>query len=165
MLGKSSTEQAGDAKLFEPGKLIAVVGSEHVLAGDLVHYVEPAFEQNKHRLSSPSQEGMLREQILRSVLRNYVETKALYLEFFRDAAGAVLPDKLDESKKMVTQRARELFFEKQVPDMMEKYEVNDMRALETKLREKSMSLATMQRQFVEQVLGIGNRAQVHSKGI
>lgn len=137
--------------MFEPGKLIAVVGSEHVLAGDLAHYVEPVIEQNRDRIPK-AQEPLIREQILRQALKSHIVTKAMHQEFFRDAAGAATPDKVEESKQMVTTRAREIFFDKQVPELLQRYEVSTMGDLEVKLRERAMALSTMQKQFVEQVL-------------
>ncbi|MEM7476536.1 MAG: peptidylprolyl isomerase [Planctomycetota bacterium] len=144
--------QPNAAKMLESGTLIAVVGEEHILAGDLASYVEPIIEQNRDRIRGESQEQQVREQIIRQVLKSYVQTKAMYQEFFRDAAGSATPDKIEEMKTQVLPRAGQIFFEKQVPVMQEKYKAKDMAELEEKLREKSMSLASMRSTFVEQVL-------------
>ncbi|MCR9295377.1 MAG: peptidyl-prolyl cis-trans isomerase [bacterium] len=137
---------------LDSGSLVAVVGADHILAGDMAQYVEPIIEQNRSRISSPAEERRLREQVVRQVLRHYIEIKALYQEFFRDAAGSSTPDKIDDMKKDVLTRASKIFFEQQVPVMLEKYEAENIPQLEAILREKSLSLSTMKSSFVEQVL-------------
>jgi hypothetical protein len=140
------------AEEFPAGRLIAVVGTEHVLAGDMAVFVEPIIEQNRARITSPEDEQKIRDQLTRQVLRQYCEIKAIYQEFFRDMVGTVAPKQLQETKDKVVNRAGKIFFEKQVPVLMEKYEVATIPDLERKLNEKSLSLTTLRGQFVEQVL-------------
>lgn len=137
---------------FPAGRLIAVVGTEHVLAGDMSVFVEPIIEQNRDRISSSEEEKKIRSQLTRQALRQYCEVKAIYQEFFRDMVGTVPPKELAETKKKVVTRAGKIFFEKQVPVLMKKYEVATIQDLERKLQEKSLSLATLRGQFIEQVL-------------
>lgn len=146
--GKSPVE----SREFHAGELIAVVGTEHILAGDMAVFVEPVIEKNRDRISSTEEENKIRNQLTRQALPQYVEIKALYQEFFRDMVGTAPPKDLDEMKKKVTSKAGRLFFEKQVPTMMERYEVTSLRDLEQKLSEKSLSLMTARNQFIEQVL-------------
>jgi hypothetical protein len=137
---------------FPAGRLIAVVGTEHVLAGDMAVFVEPIIEQNRARITNPEDEQKIRDQLTRQVLRQYCEIKAIYQEFFRDMVGTVPPKQLQETKDKVVNRAGRIFFEKQVPVLMEKYEVATIQDLERKLNDKSLSLTTLRSQFVEQVL-------------
>lgn len=147
-----SSPRSVNTEDFDNGQLIAVVGADHVLAGDMAHIVEPIVEQNRDRIRSASEEKLLRTQVIRQVLKHYIEIKAMYQEFFHDMVGTATPDKVDETKKQVLSRANRIFFEKQVPVMLEKYDANDFQELEVKLREKAMSLATMRSTFIEQVL-------------
>lgn len=137
---------------FKSGELIAVVGEEHILAGDMAVFVEPIIQENRNRIPSPEDEAKLRAQLTRQVLRQYVEIKAMYQEFFRDMVGTAVPKELDDMKKQVLTRASKIFFEKQVPTMLEKYEVATLRELELKLEEKGLSLMILRGQFLEQVL-------------
>lgn len=141
------TESAGKA-----GQLIAVVGTEHILAGDMAVFVEPIIDQNRGIISSAAEEQKVREQLTRQALRQYVEIKALYQEFFRDMLGTRTPKELELTKDKVTNRAGRIFFEKQVPALFKKYEVDTIPALEAKLQEQSISLSSLQSLFVEQVL-------------
>ena len=134
------------------GTLVAVVGADHILAGDLASYVEPVIEKNRERIRSSLEEDRLRVQILRQALKHYVEIKAMYQEFFRDSVGAATPDKREELQKKVVTKARQIFYEKQVTALMKKNKVNTLGELEEKLQERSMSLSTMQSAFIEQIL-------------
>lgn len=142
-----------DVKKLESGTLVAVVGEDPILAGDLSAYVEPVIDQYRSQFRKPSDEDIAREQIIRQVLKSYIEVKALYQEFFRDASGGATPDKMEDMKRNVTTRAGKIFFEKQVPTMLKSYDVKDMQELEVKLNEKAMSLTSMRSTFIEQVLG------------
>ncbi|MCA9134241.1 MAG: hypothetical protein KDA45_13830, partial [Planctomycetales bacterium] len=137
---------------FPAGRLIAVVGTDHILAGDMAVFVEPIIEQNRNRIKSAAEEQKLRNQLTRQALPQYVQIKAVYLEFFRDMVGAAPPKELNEMRKKVATQAGKIFYEKQVPQMMKRYEVSTIAELEKQLAEKSQSLLTMRRQFIEQVL-------------
>lgn len=131
--------------------LICVVGEEHILAGDMMIYVDPVIEENRKNLG-PGQEDIVRKQLLRKVLQQYVEVKALYQEFFRQTAGNAAPAEAKETQQKIRSKASKLFFEKQVPNLLKAHDVTDIKALEEKLRSKSMSIGQLQQRFVEQVL-------------
>ncbi len=141
-----------DLVQFEPGELIAVVGEDHILAGDMNVFIDPIIEKNRDKIRSSQQESEIRMQLTRQVLGQYVEVKAMYQEFFRDMVGTSPPSELEDMKKQVVTKAGKIFFEKQVPNLMEKYEVTNLADLEEKLRQKSVSLSTLRTQFIEQVL-------------
>lgn len=131
--------------------LICVVGAEHILAGDLRALIDPIIEENRKRISA-SQEPEVRQQLTRQALKQYVEIKALYQEFFREMAGTGGPDEQKETRQKVMTRANKVFYEQQVPTLLKNYKVNDLAALELELRKKSMSVALMRQQFIERVL-------------
>jgi parvulin-like peptidyl-prolyl isomerase len=143
---------ANQPSQFNPGELIAVVGSERILAGDMAVFIERIIDKNRERLRTASDEENLRNQLTRQVLRQYVEIKAMYQEFFRDIVGTAPPKEIEDMKKQVTSKAGKVFFEKQVPEMLKKYNATDLRELEEKLAAKSLSLSTLRSQFIEQVL-------------
>lgn len=148
-LGVNAT---AEAVAFQPGELIAVIGTDHVLAGDLTIFVEPIIEKNRDKIPGKEQEDLIRNQLTRQVLREYVVIKAMYQEFFRDVIGTGTPDEAEKTKKMVTKKANELFFQKRVPDLLKQNDATDLATLEEKLREKSISLNLMRDQFIEQAL-------------
>lgn len=143
----------GQANLrdFDAGELVAVVGTEHVLAGDMMVFIEPILEKNRGKIT-PEQEKQLKAKLIRDVLAQYVEIKALYQEFFRDMVGNKAPKEVAEMQAKVTTKAAQIFHDKQIPLMQKKYKVDDLAALERKLHERSMSISALQTQFTERVL-------------
>ena len=136
---------------FDAGELVAVVGTEHVLAGDMMVFIEPILEKNRGKIT-PEQEKQLKAKLIRDVLAQYVEIKALYQEFFRDMVGNKAPKEVAEMQAKVTTKAAQIFHDKQIPLMQKKYKVDDLAALERKLHERSMSISALQTQFTERVL-------------
>lgn len=136
---------------FDAGELVAVVGTEHVLAGDMMVFIEPILEKNRDKMT-PEQEKQVKAKLIRDVLAQYVEIKALYQEFFRDMVGNKSPKEVEEMQAKVTMKAAQIFHDKQIPVMMKKYKVDDLAALERKLHEHSLSISTLKNQFTERVL-------------
>ncbi|MGN6547451.1 MAG: peptidylprolyl isomerase [Aureliella sp.] len=143
---------AGEEEALKDTDLICVVGSEHILAGDMRVIYESHIEKILDQLT-PAQEKMIRERYTRDALKQYVDIKALYLEFFRENAGNTSsPKELKEVRDKISVKARNVFYTEQVPNLLKKYKVNDLRSLEETLRANSMSVKQMERQFIEQVL-------------
>jgi PPIC-type PPIASE domain len=151
----SATESASNTpanfREFDAGELVAVVGTEHVLAGDMMVFIEPILEKNRGKMT-PEQEKQVKAKLIRDVLVQYVEIKALYQEFFRDMVGNKSPKEVEEMQAKVTMKAAQIFHDKQIPVMLKKYKVDDIAALERALHEHSMSISTLQNQFTERVL-------------
>lgn len=141
---------AEEEKRLTEADLICVVGTEHILAGDVLVFVEPIIEENRKSIP-PSQEDAVRRQLIRKYLTQYVEIKALYLEFFREAPGKS-PAERKEAQQGILTKANKLFYERQVPNLLKKNGVADLKSLEEKLRTKSMSVAMLRKQFAEQAL-------------
>ncbi|MDX1925890.1 MAG: peptidylprolyl isomerase [Pirellulaceae bacterium] len=152
--GGTSASAASDQasfREFDAGELVAVVGTEHVLAGDMMVFIEPILEKNRDKMT-PEQEKQVKAKLIRDVLAQYVEIKAMYQEFFRDMVGNKSPKEVEEMQAKVTMKAAQIFHDKQIPVMMKKYKVDDLASLERKLHEHSLSIATLQNQFTERVL-------------
>jgi PPIC-type PPIASE domain len=135
------------ANEFQGGELVAIVGNQHILAGDMKVFIQTYLDANRGKIT-PEQEM----ELIRQVLVKYVEIKATYIEFFHDMAGNKPPKEVADMEKKIRTKAAQMFYEKQVPRLMNQNKVNDEVALELKLREKSSSLQTMRSQFIEQVL-------------
>jgi hypothetical protein len=103
----------GQVREFDAGELVAVVGDDHILAGDMHVFVAPIIEQYREQIASESQEKMIRSKLTRQALPQYVSIKVMYQEFFRDIVGSAAPKELADMKKQVSTRAGKLFFEKQ----------------------------------------------------
>lgn len=138
---------------FEASHLVAIVGTERILAGDLAAMVEPIIHENRARITNKVQEQEVRQSLTRQALPQYVELKALSQEFFRDMAGNVPPNEIRKMREQVTTRASRMFYERYVPmDLYKRYKVEDLAELDQKLRETNLSLAFMKDFFLTQAL-------------
>jgi hypothetical protein len=89
--------------LFEPGEVLAIVGNQYVLAGDVLPHVNQVVDQ--YRANVPpaqlkAQEGQFQEQrrmLLAQLTGAHVDVKILYLAFLRKIPA----DKLKDVQKRV----------------------------------------------------------------
>lgn len=150
---KSNPELETKTIDFEASQLLAIVGTERILAGDLAALVEPVIHENRDRITSPSQEQVVRQSLTRQALPQYIELKAMCQEYFRDMAGNAPPDELKKMQEQVMVRASKMFYERYVPvELFKRHEVEDLAELDQKLRETGLSLAIMKNHFLTQVL-------------
>jgi hypothetical protein len=73
--------------------------------------------------------------------------------FLLDQVGTQAADKRTEAEDMLASRARQMFYESEVPELKKKYKVDDLTKLDTMLREKGSSVAARQRDFIDAMLG------------
>lgn len=147
---------------FRAGELICVVGEERILAGDLALYIEPTLEQLRSKLTE-NQQHEVRAKLMRQALPRYVETKALYQAVLQDVVGrSPLKDQKEARQKVLT-KASQVFHDRQVQNELKRYKVDDIAALEAKLRERNFSLAMLQNQFIENVLANQVKAEIPQK--
>jgi parvulin-like peptidyl-prolyl isomerase len=136
-------------ELFEAGQVMAVVGDEPILAGDMLGPVNLWLEANKSKIR-PGDEDAFRKRLIEQALESEVQNKLLYLDFLRTirSKGAG-PEKLTE----IHNKVFEQFDEKRLPDMLEKAGVASPAELDAKMREQGTSLIKHKRQFAEKVMG------------
>ena len=136
-------------------KLVAIVGNERILAGDMAAIIEPIILENSGKFANKKQENEARQMLVRQVLPQYVQMKALQQEFFRDIAGNVTPKELQKKKDEIMSKASKAFYDKYVPiELYRRYKVEDLSELEGKLQDKSLSLQIMKNHFLMQVLAM-----------
>ncbi|MDX1926086.1 MAG: M56 family metallopeptidase [Pirellulaceae bacterium] len=148
-------EKMGAYRDFADEELLAVVGTEKILAGDVDAFFEPTLENTRRELHgefSVSQEKLLRATFIRDALQEYVSIKALYQEFIRDMLGKRSDQEVAEMRQKIQSKAAQIFYDKQVPVLRKRYNASDLNELETKLEERSLSLQKFKEQFIERVL-------------
>ncbi len=144
-----------DKQFFELGKIIAWVGDQPIQNGDIMPMIEqmvaPALEKMspEERLNQQELIDEQKQRLLQQMLTNSIETKLLYLDFLRS-----LPeDKRKEILPTITKRAEEQFYEKQLPDVLRRAELNSAIEWDAQLRKYGSSLAAQRQMFVERILG------------
>jgi PPIC-type PPIASE domain len=136
-------------------RLIAVVGTDRILAGDMAAMVEPVIMENKAKIRSKQEEENLRTQLTRQALPTYVQKKALQQEFFRDIAGNVPPKELQKKQDEVMAMASKAFYTNFVQvELFKKHDVDNVADLEQKLQENRLSLPIMKNFFLMQVFSM-----------
>lgn len=128
---------------FEPAKIIAIVGDEHILAGDIIPNVNQALEPYEGK-APPSELEKQRTLLMKRLLIGAIETKLIYLDFLR----LVPADKVPEIHKNVNKK----FDSVRIPELLERTKLSSPVELDTKLRSYGSSLAKSRRLFTEQLL-------------
>jgi hypothetical protein len=137
---------------FEAGELIAVVGPDHILAGEMFPIVDSILMEYADKMPK-EQLAKMRREYIRPALKAYIPTKVMYLQFFKEMGGKGMTlAQQDDAKRNAMAKGRKIFYEQRVPQMLESNKVDDLLGLESKLKEKGFSVAVMEKQFIENVM-------------
>ncbi len=142
-------------ELFAPGKIIAWVGNQPIQSGDLMPSIELALATALEKMSPREIEThrheieQQKQQMLRQALGSAVDAKLLYLDFLRSLPN----DKRAEALANITKRAEAEFYDQQMPNMLERANVESIIEWEAELRKYGSSVAEQRRLFVERILG------------
>lgn len=140
----------------DPAAIVAYVGRTPILMGDLMPKVEARIEEALAKSGQPIPEEQLhfaRVNLLRGLLSQAIQNKMLREAFLLDQVGTESAEKREEADGRLTARARQMFFETEIPELRKQYEVEDLTKLDTELRKKGSSLSARQREFVDAMLG------------
>jgi parvulin-like peptidyl-prolyl isomerase len=150
--GVPPSAAASQPNVFAPTQVIARVGGETILAGELLGRINQVLEPYMDQIPPqqlPQQRALAMEKMLPSV----IETRMVYLDFVRE-----FPDKkrLPEVQKSLFDQ----FDEKQLPKVMEQAGVTSPGELDRKLRTYGSSLYKTKVSFSQQVIA---QQMVHQK--
>jgi parvulin-like peptidyl-prolyl isomerase len=177
--GQPAAEQA----LFQPGQIVATVGNQYILYGDVLPITNQLIESELAKATSPQQreeiEGF-RDKLDRHVTQQLVEAKLMYFGFIRDVESKAPRDKLAELRERINKKTAESFETKftemrekvatgnreEIADMMKQDAVlarlallmkekklETMAQLDAELRRVGSSLQKQQRAYKENGLG------------
>lgn len=142
-----------DANEFEPAKIMARVGDEVILAGDLMGPINQALEPYLEKMPKEHIE-MQRELLMRQQVKQSVDNKLMYVAALRN----IPPDKRDEALPQIWQKLHAKFDEEELPKAIERAKVETAAELDAKLREYGWSLAKQRRQYAERQIGMSGAA-------
>jgi len=134
---------ADEPQPCEGAQILAKVGTDVVLAGEVMAAVNEILARNKDRIP-PEQLGAQRELLIRKLLEQRIEIKAIY----EDAKRQVPP----EGMANIQQRLAEQFESVELPKRMERAKAGSRHELEAKFRELGTSLEREKRSFIERTL-------------
>jgi parvulin-like peptidyl-prolyl isomerase len=127
---------------FEPGRVLAIVADQPILAGDLLLMINEIIQNQAAEAPAFVREKML-EQGIRELLPRAIERKMMYHE-----ALLLLPEtaKVEDIKKDLYGQIEE----KQLPQILKKYQATNLAELDARLRSLGGSWRALKEQIVEQ---------------
>ena len=131
-------------KSLDMAQVVARVGPEVVLAGDLM---TPAASEWLNKVSPglrPEQIAELRYQIYQQIIDQHLETLLVYVDACR-----VIPE---ENFPEIREKVDEAFDQEQLPQMVQAAGVGSVREYEHLLRTQGQSLGRMRKMFFERAL-------------
>ena len=129
--------------LFEAAQIIAIVGGETILAGDIEAEVMAVRERIGDQVTD-EQFDVQRPVLTKQILKKRIDTMLVYQDFLSQVPEERHGDLLANINRQ--------FYRKQVPLTIKKYKVESIAELDVKLREQGSSLKRLQRDFTEQVI-------------
>lgn len=134
---------ASQLNTCEGTRILAHVGSEVILEGDVSGPVNDFLEANKDRIPADQIE-MMREALIKKNLKNLIQNKLIYLD-----AKEKIPA---EGWSQVEKQLEKLFDDEEIDKMMKRAGVTSRRELEYKLQKVGSSLERERRSFCERQL-------------
>lgn len=122
---------------------LATVGSEWILAGEVLGSVNELIEQNKDRIPKDQLEEQ-RAMLVRQKLKQKIETKLIYQDARRTIPKENIP--------MIEEKLGEYFEKEELPGLMERSGAKSRQELEQKLQGFGTSLDRERRTFMERAL-------------
>lgn len=135
---------AAVGRVFTPAETIAVVGDQHILAGDMLGEINQMLAPYAGKVPEDEIEEQ-RQKFMRQMLPSVVENKILYLEFLRQVPKDRIKD--------VMEKINEEFDEEKLETAMQRAKVGSPQELDALLRKYGSSLEKQRRTYAEQKLG------------
>jgi hypothetical protein len=140
----------------DPAAVVAVVGRSPILLGDLMPKVDARIREVTEQSGQQIPEDQLhfaKVNLVRGLLVQAIQNKMMRESFLLDQVGTQAADKRAEAEATLASRARQMFFESELPELKKQYKVDDLTELDKLLRKKGSSLAARQRDFIDAMLG------------
>lgn len=137
-----SSQSPGAGELFAASYVIAVVGEERVLVGDLF----PAEKVTAEMLGNPEFQMHLRKSLKMSI-----QQKCLAQHFVNSQAAGKPKKERDDIRSKMMSKTAEIFRTKVLPEQVKKSKLETEAEFIKLLEEQGTSLASMMRAFAEQV--------------
>lgn len=144
---------------FEQATLVAIVGNQYILAGDLLPTIDQMLEPyivQTNQEQDPNRKKLMNEALdrqrhvyMKQMLTGVIENKLLYQEFLRSLPA----DKLDEAMVKIRKNLSDEYDKSELPKAMERAKVSTAAELDAKLRKYGSSLAKQKQTFMERQLG------------
>jgi parvulin-like peptidyl-prolyl isomerase len=130
-----------------PTELIALVGDQAILAGDILPTVEQTVYQAIEKIP-PDQRDVQRAMLVRQLLPRKIEVKLVLVDFYR----TIPRDKLKEVLANIDKQVEKQFYDQQLPRLLEQLGVEFLVDADNKLAQFGSSIAHQKSEFREQMV-------------
>jgi hypothetical protein len=131
----------------EPARVIARVGSLRILTSDVLPLADILLRHHVGKISKERIDAQ-RDALMRQLLRQIVDRKAIYLEFLRSLPS----DKRDKVMSTIWRRTDRAFDEKELDKELKRWEVGSPAELDAALRQYGSSLKQLRRSYGERAI-------------
>lgn len=132
-----------DFTKFEGGALIAVVGKEPILLGDIIDPRKVPAHQKDH----PSFEAMLRKSLSEKILK-----KSLSQKFFNDQlTGKTVKERKEVESKMKT-KVTQVFYDEMLPSIMKEQKCDSLDEFCALIEKQGLTLQGLKDNYAESIL-------------
>ena len=140
----------------DPADVLAVVGETKILLGDVKPRVDALIKgvlAKAGQTLPPEQMKVVQLNLTRRELVQAIRNKAMRESFLLEQVGTQGADKRREVSEMMSSRARQMFHETKVPELIKTHKAKNLVDLDDKLREQGTSVAANERDFMDAMLG------------
>jgi hypothetical protein len=139
----TNTSTPIDFTKFEGGTLIAVVGKEPILLGDIIDVRKVPAQQKNH----PSFEAMLRKSLTEKILK-----KSLSQKFFSDQlVGKPVKERKEAEGKMKT-KVTQVFYDEMLPGIMKDQKCDSLDEFCALIEKQGLTLQGLKENYAESIL-------------
>ncbi|NLY00855.1 MAG: hypothetical protein GXY83_32595 [Rhodopirellula sp.] len=139
----TGSEVVAELELCEGAQPLATVGSDWILAGEILGSINEILKTNEDRIPKDQVEAQ-RDLLIRQKLRQRIETKLIYQD-----ARRTIPE---ENYPMVEEKLSEYFEKNELPALIKRAGATSRQDLDAKLQVFGASVDREKRRFMEQAL-------------
>ena len=143
-----SHSQASSLEKFAPARIVAQVGDQYILAGDVLGAVTQMLEPHRDKLTE-AQYNEQKERGIEAMVRRMLESKLMYVSFLQQ----ITKDKVAEAIVGVREEAFKQYDEKELDKAMKQAKVSTPGEFDAYLRRFGTSLYKQKIQYMEGQLG------------
>lgn len=139
----------------DPAAKVAVVGQNYIFVGDLMPRVDQRISEISAQAGKPLSDvevKYLKVRMFRSLLAQQIQLKMLRESFLLKQVATQTADKRRDAELKLQSKAREMFFNTELPKMYKKFNVNTLDEVDAALREQGSSFESAKLDFIDQML-------------
>ncbi len=144
----AARSQASALEEYGPARIVAQVGDQYILAGDVLGAVVQMLEPHREKMTDEQYQEQ-KELAIEMMVRRMLESKLMYVAFLQQ----IPRDKVEEAMAGVREQAFDQYNEKELAKAMKQAKVSTPAEFDAYLRRYGTSLYKQKMQYMERQLG------------